>query len=333
MNPPDNLPVKPLADLEAAARRVRAALLRLAERYYREPLRYIHEAAKLVRGAEPQLAEHLRAAQLLAFLNAAKTTVREAGVSLRREAIPHTDEHGRMGNTPLPAVAPTAYPSPVLVNVALGANWLHQRIPFERHEFDRLDREAKKVAFTAARVVGEAAVRKLRDRLAQAVVRGDTLRQFKADAADALDASTLTPAQVETLYRTHVGRAMTAGKMRALNHPLVGDQFPYLLYTAVHDSRVRVEHKAMEKLGLNGTAVYRRDDPIWDEFLPPWAWNCRCEVVPLDKETAAEYGVEEAREWVRSGVPPAVPHWVEHPPFYPPDGWIPTTSALEVLKV
>ena len=29
----------------------------------------------------------------------------------------------------------------------------------------------------------------------------------------------------------------------------------------------------MEKLGLDGTNVYRRDDPIWEEFLTPWDYG------------------------------------------------------------
>lgn len=331
MNPTPNPPAKPFADLKAAARRVRAALLRLAERYYREPLRFLAEARRLVSAAEPQLAEHLRAGQLLGFLKSAQATIRAAGVPLRTGVTPQADEHGRIASIPLPAASPNAYPSPVLVNVALGANWLQTRIPFEKAEFDQLDEQAKRVAFTAAGVVGEETVRKLRDHLARAVERGQTLAEFRTVAAEALKTTTLTPASLETLYRTHVGRAQTAGKMRVLTHPLVADQFPYLLYSAIHDSRVRVEHKMMETLGLNGTAVYRVDDPIWSEFLPPWAWNCRCEIIPIDKETAAEYGVVEALEWVRTGEPPGVPHWVDHPPFFPPDGWVPTSSALSAL--
>jgi len=332
MEPQQNIPARPFSDLKQAARRIRAALLRLAERYYREPLRFVAEARRLVASAEPQLAEHLRAGQLLGFFKSAQQTVKAAGVRPRTDVTPLADDHGRLGPIPLPPASPEAYPSPVLVNVAFGANWLQQRIPFERAEFDKLDEQAKRVAFTAAGVVGDAAVGKLRDRLAVAVEKGQTLAEFTRETKAALDVSALTPAQLETLYRTHVGRAQTAGKMRVLSSPLVGDQFPYLLYSAVHDSRVRPEHKAMETIGLNGTAVYRRDDPIWNLFLPPWDWNCRCEVIPLDKETAAQYGVVEAMEWVRSGEPPGVPTWVELPPWRPPDGWIPTSSALELLK-
>jgi hypothetical protein len=107
----------------------------------------------------------------------------------------------------------------------------------------------------------------------------------------------------------------------------VADQFPYLLYTAVHDARVRPEHLQLERLGLDGTAVYRRDDPIWSLFLPPWAWNCRCHVIPVDVETAAEAGVGEARRWLRTGVPPAVPQYVAWPDFRPDPRWVPVSRA------
>jgi uncharacterized protein with gpF-like domain len=43
-----------------------------------------------------------------------------------------------------------------------------------------------------------------------------------------------------------------------------------LAYYATHDARVRDDHLAMETLGLDGTNIYRADDPIWREYLPPW---------------------------------------------------------------
>jgi uncharacterized protein with gpF-like domain len=55
-----------------------------------------------------------------------------------------------------------------------------------------------------------------------------------------------------------------------LEHPLVADEFPYRLCSATHDSRTReASHLEMEKWGQNGTAVYRADDPMWDELWPP----------------------------------------------------------------
>src|SRR5262249_21071406 len=92
-------------------------------------------------------------------------------------------------------------------------------------------------------------------------------------------------------------------------------------YSAVHDSRARPEHRHLERLGLDGTAVYRRDDPVILQFWPPWDYNCRCAVVPLTVADAAARGVKEAQEWLRTGQPPAAPAFVAPPPFSPPAGF------------
>lgn len=118
-----------------------------------------------------------------------------------------------------------------------------------------------------------------------------------------------------------MSQAYSTGLIEVLNHPLVADEFPYLAYHAVHDSRVRPEHLALERHGLNGTNIYRRDDPIWERFTPPWDYQCRCAIIPMTIEDAARAGVHEAQEWLRTGLPPSTPEWVTPPPFSPPEGW------------
>lgn len=205
---------------------------------------------------------------------------------------------------------------------------LEQRQVLPREDFDRLSEVARRSAFTVARVQSLDALERIRIALAADVNQGGTLREFRDQVEQVLGESLLTPAHIETVYRTNVGAAYTQGLMEVLQHPLVSDEFPYLEYTATHDSRTREEHLAMETLGIDGTAVYRRDDPVMRRFLPPWDYNCRCAVVPLSIEDAARRGVNEAREWLQTGIPPARPAWVQHPPFDPPanfagpSGWV-----------
>ena len=54
--------------------------------------------------------------------------------------------------------------------------------------------------------------------------------------------------------------------------PVVAEIFPYQSIDPIDDGRTRKNHLALKKLGLNGTNVYRRDDPFWDIFLPPWGF-------------------------------------------------------------
>ena len=83
----------------------------------------------------------------------------------------------------------------------------------------------------------------------------------------------------------------------------------YQAYVPIHDARTRETHLALGKLGLDGTGVFRRDDPFWDRFTPPWDYNCRCGTNLLTIEAAARMGVQEAKEWLRSGRPPAEPEY------------------------
>jgi hypothetical protein len=92
---------------------------------------------------------------------------------------------------------------------------------------------------------------------------------------------------------------------RQLANPLVEDAFPYRVYSAVHDDRTSKSHRVMECLGIGGTAVYHRDDPVWKMFRPPWgARHCRCTWWGTTVEQAAARGVEEAKQWMKTGVEP-----------------------------
>jgi hypothetical protein len=76
------------------------------------------------------------------------------------------------------------------------------------------------------------------------------------------------------------------------------------------------------QLGLNGTGIYRRDDPFWDHFTPPNGFNCRCGVRILTVDAAARAGVQEAKQWLASGQRPATPeHRFSAIPFPPTPGF------------
>lgn len=61
---------------------------------------------------------------------------------------------------------------------------------------------------------------------------------------------------------------------------------PFLKYETVGDARVRAAHASIDGV------VKPVDDPFWDTYMPPNAWNCRCTVrqLPVGEvtETSAE---------------------------------------------
>ncbi len=240
---------------------------------------------------------------------------------------------------PPPIAATTAEVAPVgiirLPKIEGAVRWLSRQRPVTRGVFDALDADAKAGAFTVSGAANTEAVEKIQAALVQDIGRGGTLRDFQKLAKDALKESPLSPARLENIYRTNVARAYTAGQQAMLQLPLVRSEFPYVLYTATHDSRVgdivpgldEPTHLMMESLGIDGGPVYRADDPVIIKFWPPWRWQCRCHAIPISLENAANrYGVSEAKEWLRTGVDPKRAY-VKHPPFDLPEGWVPLTPG------
>lgn len=201
-----------------------------------------------------------------------------------------------------------------------GARALLDRQIVTREQFDAMSLTAASSAFTVAELNCDRAIAKVRDTIARHVQDGGSLQEFKAD--EVMQRSTMGPGHLENVYRTNIQGAFRDGQETVMSNPIVAGMFPYQAYHAIHDGRVRETHKALETLGLNGTNVYRRDDPFWDHFTPPWGYQCRCGTNALTIDAAAELGVKEAIAWRDSGSPPSEPeHRLEFIPFSPPPGF------------
>lgn len=207
-----------------------------------------------------------------------------------------------------------------------GIDWLESQHVIPSGMAHRLGYAAGRSAEVIAHASTEKAAQQLSGALAKALREGGTIRNFKAAVGEELDGSPLSDSQLETLYRTNGGRVYAAGQQAVLSHPIVGSEFPFVLYSATHDSRVRHDHLQMEHLGQNNTAVYRADDPVIRRYWAPWSWNCRCHCVNLSIADAARHGSHEAQRWLETGVPPARPDYVPAPPFDLPRGWVPVNG-------
>jgi hypothetical protein len=181
---------------------------------------------------------------------------------------------------------------------------------------------ARREAFTVAGVESEAVLGKVRDALSESVGEGKTLEDFKQRVEENVGEGTfLSDAHAETVFRGAVQSAYSAGQERLLEHPVVDELFPYATIDSVHDSRRRPEHGALETYGLDGTNYYRRDDPVFQLFCPPWDFGCRCGWTAKSVRDAAAAGVREAQRWLETGRPPTFPQHVQPPPFRPPAGF------------
>lgn len=207
---------------------------------------------------------------------------------------------------------------PAIENAALD---LFTRRVFDAGEYYRLGANARREAFTISADLTTDQLEEVRDVLADTISDGASLSEFSNRLAGRFEGGLpISPAHLENVFRSNTMQAYSQGHDHILGHELVKDAFPFRLYTALHDARTRKNHRALETMGLDGTAVYWADDPVWQRFRPPWDFQCRCGWIALSIEGAAEQGVKAAIEWMRTGIEPAR-EFVPMPDFAPSASW------------
>lgn len=144
-----------------------------------------------------------------------------------------------------------------------------------RAQFDQLQSAARQKAFTIAYVESLDTMTKIRDVMAETVRDGVDVQTFRERVLEAVDEGTfLSDAHMETVYRTNVQTAFSDGQMAVLKHPFVQSGFPYASIEPIDDDRARHNHVALATLGIQGTNIYRIDDPVFQLFRAPWDFNC-----------------------------------------------------------
>lgn len=205
---------------------------------------------------------------------------------------------------------------------------------FTSTDYRQVAEQARQGAFGISGDLTEGAVERVRNILAENIASGADREAFTEQVLAAVEGQ-LSEAHVEQIFRTNVMSAFSDGADKALEQPMVADAFPYRQYWATTDQRTRPEHRALERMGIQGTNIYRADDPVFRRFRPPWDFNCRCSWNPVTVEQAANQGITEAKEWLArakamadakggpwpaylNATAPQTPTWVQPPPFEPP---------------
>lgn len=321
---------------ESIAQELRERLIdQLAANYQRLPASdLLGMAREILSDFEPLLAEALADTDLAAWIRGLEViTVRtpQNVLDILAGRVPSAGPLIPPGAAP-PAgtgtsifTAPTEEEPPRLVFPRLieAANDLIEQNVVTRDVFGAMNEQSRSQAFTVANVQSQAAISRIRDTLVQSVQEGWSLDTFRDNLESTVETSRVGPSHLENVYRTNTQAAFSAGQESLLNNPVMRTTFPYSRYNAIDDGRVRPEHFALETLGLNGTNIYRTDDPMWQLFTPPWGFNCRCSKTAMTLRQAANAGVEEARRWLRTGEPPERPeHRLSAIPFRPQDGFV-----------
>jgi SPP1 gp7 family putative phage head morphogenesis protein len=148
-----------------------------------------------------------------------------------------------------------------------------------------------------------AAVKALHSSVAQKVQEAisKTMQAGASDVPPSKVVSEITGwsrAYADTVYRTNLTGAYSAGRLRQAMDPDVEDVVVGLRYVATMDSDTRKNHAAADGV------VAAHDDPIWYDLAPPCGYNCRCSLELVDRFTAEREGLLVDGKLPRAKMPP-----------------------------
>ena len=105
----------------------------------------------------------------------------------------------------------------------------------------------------------------------KAIADGSTFEDFKKLVAE--NEIKLSEPYLKNVFRTNIQTAYSHGRWQQQQRNR--DKRPYLMYSAIDDSRVRPSHLALKPI------IRHIDDPFWLMYYPPWGFMCRCTVIAL----------------------------------------------------
>lgn len=231
----------------------------------------------MVRASSELTEKHLASSIAMGFLRGQQRALSNVGPKAM-DAIRQINEVF----SPLPPIVPPLSellglgdePDIVFPMLDTAAESLATRRVMTSDDYYRLAANAKQEAFTITADVTENTLAKVRDILGRVATESTSIEQFETLVAAEIGELPISGSHLEQVYRNAVNSAFSQGQNAVLSHPVVEDGFPYRAYYAIHDARARHEHRELESLGLSGTNIYHKDDPVWKEFEPPWSWSC-----------------------------------------------------------
>ncbi len=148
-------------------------------------------------------------------------------------------------------------------------------------EFYSIDLKTRQLATTVGFLSSIEQIQTVIKGVNKAIADGTTFEDFKKYVAD--NDIILSEAYLSNVFRTNIQTAYSHGRWEQQQRNKT--KKPYLMYSAIDDSRVRPEHLALNKI------IRHIDDPFWLLYYPPWGFMCRCTVIALTEAQAKKYGI------------------------------------------
>lgn len=182
-----------------------------------------------------------------------------------------------------------AKPSASLGRFKQAVAWFRERVPLTQAEADDLKRRTGERAFTVAHVSQLKLVSGIYADIDKALAEGMSFEAFRERQLRALknewEGTVANPsARLETIFRTNMQSAYSAGRVREMREPDTLAVRPFWLFSAVADMRTTEVCKACDKTVLPADAGW------WRTHTPPLHFNCRSAIRAITAEDARRRG-------------------------------------------
>lgn len=148
-------------------------------------------------------------------------------------------------------------------------------------EFYSLDLRTRQYASTVSFLSSLEQINTVMQAVNKSIADGSTFNDFKELVAK--NEIILPESYLDNVFRTNIQSAYAHGRWQQQQRNKAAR--PYLMYSAIDDSRVRPSHLAMNRI------IRHIDDPFWLIWYPPNGFRCRCTVIALTEKQALKYGI------------------------------------------
>lgn len=134
----------------------------------------------------------------------------------------------------------------------------------------------RQLAFSIAGVSSLDQLQLVLNSLTESVASGTTFAEWQKNVD--VKALGLPKHRLDNIFRTNTQNAYNRGRWEQFQEDK--EDFPYLMYDAINDTRTRPSHSAMDGI------IRHVDDPFWNTHYPPNGFRCRCKCIVMTESQA-----------------------------------------------
>ncbi|NNH86241.1 phage minor head protein [Acinetobacter terrae] len=148
-------------------------------------------------------------------------------------------------------------------------------------EFYSMDLKTRQMATTVSFLSSLEQIETVIKAVNKSIADGGTFKDFQKLIEES--EIVLPKHYLDNVFRTNIQNAYGHGRWQQQQRNKA--KRPYLMYSAINDSRVRPAHLALNRI------VLPIDDPFWLTHYPPTGFRCRCSCIALTEKEALKYGI------------------------------------------